>query len=58
MIKLINKLTGTTMRVAESRAEQYIAAGHVPVAPAPVKRLRRKYQVRKRNEVLYDIRIS
>ena len=37
MIKLINKVTGTEMFVAESRVEEYLAAGHKLAAePAPV----------------------
>lgn len=48
MIKLINKLTGTTMRVAESRAEQYIAAGHIPVASAPAKKVAQKVPSKKK----------
>ena len=28
MIELINKTTGTTMWVADSRLEEYLAAGH------------------------------
>lgn len=38
MIKLINKLTGTEMWVANDRAVEYLAAGHKPaveVPPAP-----------------------
>lgn len=38
MIKLINKITGTEMWVANDRAEKYLAAGHKPavqVPPAP-----------------------
>ena len=38
MIKLINKLTGTEMWVADDRAAEYLAAGHKPaveVPPAP-----------------------
>lgn len=31
MVKLINKVTGTEMWVAEERAPEYIAAGHKPV---------------------------
>ncbi len=38
MIKLINKITGTEMWVADERAAEYLAAGHKPaveVPPAP-----------------------
>ena len=38
MIKLINKLTGTEMWVADERVAEYLAAGHKPaveVPPAP-----------------------
>ena len=38
MIKLINKLTGTEMYVANERAAEYLVAGHKPaveVPPAP-----------------------
>lgn len=38
MIKLINKITGTEMWVANERAVEYLAAGHKPaveVPPAP-----------------------
>ena len=34
MVKLINRLTGTEMWVAEERAEEYKAAGHEPAASA------------------------
>lgn len=35
MIKLINKLTGTEMWVADNRLEEYLAAGHkLAVKPA------------------------
>lgn len=30
MVKMINKLTGTMMWVAEERVEEYKAAGHLP----------------------------
>ena len=34
MVKLINKLTGNPMYVAEDRVEEYLAAGHKkPVEP-------------------------
>ena len=40
MIKMINKLTGGEMWVAEERLEEYTAAGHklaaVPSVPEPV----------------------
>lgn len=32
MVKFINRLTGTTMWVAEDRVEEYKAAGHKPAA--------------------------
>lgn len=32
MIQLINKTTKTIMWVADNRADEYIAAGHSPVA--------------------------
>ena len=32
MIDFINRVTGTKMWVAEDRAEEYKAAGHVPAA--------------------------
>jgi hypothetical protein len=46
MVEFIHKLTGTLMRVADDRADEYKAAGHTPVAdqqkpeekPAPKKR--------------------
>lgn len=35
MVKLINRLTGTEMWVADSRLEEYLRAGHVPaLSPA------------------------
>lgn len=34
MVEFVNKLTGTTMWVAEDRAEEYRAAGHELAAPA------------------------
>ena len=37
MIKFINRLTGTVMRVDDANAEKYLAAGHRPVVPAPPK---------------------
>lgn len=33
MVQFVNKLTGTVMWVAESRVEEYKAAGHKPVVP-------------------------
>jgi len=42
MVKFINRLTGGDMWVHESRAEEYVAAGHKPAAPPkPKKPLRR-----------------
>ena len=39
MVKLINKLTGGTMYVADERAEEYKAAGNKPaVEPLPPKK--------------------
>lgn len=35
MIKLINKLTGTEMWVANDRAAEYLAAGHKPAVEVP-----------------------
>ncbi len=35
MIKLINKITGTDMWVADSRVAEYLARGH-KLAPSPV----------------------
>lgn len=32
MVRLINRLTGSEMWVAEDRVEEYIAAGHKPAA--------------------------
>ena len=37
MIEFKNALTGTIMLVAESRKDEYIAAGHFPVANTSVK---------------------
>ena len=37
MRKFINKFTGTEMWVADSRVEEYKAAGHALAAPSPVK---------------------
>lgn len=34
MIKLINRITGTTMWVADNRAAEYLARGH-KLAPVP-----------------------
>ena len=35
MVLFINRLTGTEMRVSDDRAEEYKAAGHIPVAEPP-----------------------
>lgn len=36
MVKMTNKLTGSTMWVADNRVEEYKAAGHkLAAAPAP-----------------------
>lgn len=35
-VKLINRLTGTIMAVAEERLEEYLAAGHM-LAAAPAR---------------------
>lgn len=35
MIKLINKLTGSEMWVANERVPEYIAAGHKPAVVVP-----------------------
>lgn len=48
MIKFINRVTGTEMWVADSRVEEYLAAGHKlaaapsekPTEPKPKKRTR------------------
>jgi topoisomerase IA-like protein len=32
MIEFINRMTGTRMRVADDRVQEYLAAGHKPVA--------------------------
>lgn len=37
MVKLINRLTGGTMWVADDRKEEYIAAGHKPAASSSEK---------------------
>ncbi len=37
MIRFINRITGGEMLVAEERAEEYKAAGHVPVADSKSK---------------------
>ncbi len=37
MVEFINKLTGTTMWVAEDRVEEYKAAGHELAASTPEK---------------------
>lgn len=54
MIELINRLTGTKMRVADERKDEYLRAGHAlaltcekpkvekPVEDAPKKRSTRK----------------
>ena len=41
MIKLINKITGTEMWVADDRVDKYLAAGH-KLAVKPVKPARKK----------------
>ena len=38
MVEFINRYTGTLMRVAEARVEEYKAAGHIPVAKPPKKK--------------------
>lgn len=35
MIEFINSFTGTLMQVADERKDEYLAAGHKPVADAP-----------------------
>jgi len=35
MIRLINKITGTEMYVANDRLEEYLAAGHKPAVEVP-----------------------
>lgn len=35
MIELINSFTGTLMQVADERKDEYLAAGHKPVADTP-----------------------
>lgn len=32
MTEFINRMTGTRMRVADDRVQEYLAAGHKPVA--------------------------
>lgn len=35
MIKMINRITGTEMLVADDRLDEYVAAGHAPVLKSP-----------------------
>ena len=35
MIEFTNAITGTRMWVADERKDEYLAAGHVPVADTP-----------------------
>ena len=51
MIKLINKVTGTEMFVAEYRVEEYLAAGHklaAKAAPVPTEEPKPKKTVKKK----------
>lgn len=36
MVKFINKVTGSTMYVHETRIDEYIAAGHKMAPPPPL----------------------
>jgi hypothetical protein len=38
MVELINAYTGTSMWVAENRLDEYLAAGHKPVAEVKIEK--------------------
>ena len=48
MIKLINRITGTEMWVADNRLDKYLAAGHKLAADIPEKPAKKKPAVKKK----------